>query len=538
MPRGEQAAVPALSESDPLLKGVEDNAVFRMLEYCRKTPDGRARARRWSLSGVFFPFDGQIWQDLECSEATPRDFALALLEYRQKYALENRLKVVGVIAVMAIVQFALVGYLRQGAPAMTLCIAFVAAGCLYGMTWRPMQLPLLNAQLSLIRIAAKHSRRLAPMFQPIMLAPLISVVLAFLLCRIVPGWNTSLLELRLAAMSSLAFVFGRLLVGRLAVGFGRVHRPNRIEALERNVAAFLDRRRMESPIEPAPDLSYRKFWKSVMDSIKLALLGIGRGRAATRRKIKLPRPIRREPLMAGIEDNIIYRLLVISETGKHHVRKKRDLACHGFPFSAECWRDLDLTPLTARDYAQASWAFHCYRRGFQFHIRPFIHIAIALLLMGAVGGFYHLYPEYLFFCAIPVCLYLMTMGFSWGNEYFMVPILRAVIDEMRVVRMAKGRQPSVLAESAKFIAPVIFGLVAIGLALKFITGAIYRLGINHGFGWMAIYFMGLGVAVLLFGTYLPYFDFSKNKKKKNELFEQLVAEIEGMTRLRRENDDA
>lgn len=73
---------------------------------------------------------------------------------------------------------------------------------------------------------------------------------------------------------------------------------------------------------------------------------------------KLSTTIENEPLLAGVEDNPIYRLL--SKRGKWRRSNIQVYHKNGidqfFYFHDWAWNDLDVTPLTARDYAQALWA--------------------------------------------------------------------------------------------------------------------------------------------------------------------------------------
>lgn len=145
----------------------------------------------------------------------------------------------------------------------------------------------------------------------------------------------------------------------------------------------------------------------------------------------LPDPIKFEPLLNGVDDNPVYRLLTRTARRLRPTHLITGKLYRGFPFSPDEWRDLDLAPIRAHDYAQALWAFRAAPPQFGIKIRA-VRTAFLLALIGLAGMFAFVSPTLAFLASLYIIIDLVRAGDSLGASHYLVPALMDLVHELHV----------------------------------------------------------------------------------------------------------
>ncbi|MEN6625860.1 MAG: hypothetical protein ABFD69_06490 [Candidatus Sumerlaeia bacterium] len=245
-------------------------------------------------------------------------------------------------------------------------------------------------------------------------------------------------------------------------------------------------------------------------------------------EINPPPGFSNEPLLAGVEDNPVYRMLAI--VPKQKKRPPRTTTSQWFPFTEKMWRDLDLTLLGPRDFALGLWAhrFAKARRRLRILIARLLMFALLLLLAGCLAHaklpIKFISQQTLFFGCIGLAIsfliqiyfqgYAVAMGLS---PYAALPSLVWELELGRCIRLGRPRAWKIFfALLLMVVLYTLFGMVSLILVFK----SIYRLHIHLMYGLMIMGFFLAGL-----GMILPIGSIIYGRWRREALFKALVYEV-------------
>lgn len=258
-------------------------------------------------------------------------------------------------------------------------------------------------------------------------------------------------------------------------------------------------------------------------------------------------PFDREPLLAGVEDNPVYRLLTRKHKRRYGTRARRGFISNIFPFTAEEWRDLDLAPIAPRNYTQALWAYTsvskaCSRKWVLICLFAMSMLGVVIWLMTprtngpGISPREELISFIFYITSFFTVTRLLFTGYSRSVAIYFIPELGDLIHRFRFVRLLRENRPRFLAELAYAVVYIMFLFVLIIFLVIILGIAIAVLFEYQLLGLAPVVLPALGFCYYLIAAGVARLRTSLAKRRKDAMFEKLTREIDHQMQKRREMD--
>lgn len=236
----------------------------------------------------------------------------------------------------------------------------------------------------------------------------------------------------------------------------------------------------------------------------------------------------REPLLAGAADNPVCRMLAIAP--KQKKTAPRTTTSQWFPFTDNMWRDLNVTLLGPREFAQGLWAhrFAAPRMRLRILIARIFMFALLLLLAGCLAQAklpikLISQPTLFFGCmgaAISFLIQIYFHGYAAAmglSPYAALPSLVLELELGRCISQGRLRAWKIFFALLMMVALyTVFGMGIIFIGYE----TIYHLHIHLMYGLMIMGFILAGL-----GMILPVGSIIYGRWRREALFQALVYEV-------------